>query len=149
MPPVYLPLNGSHFELACAWACVFCRRSTHMRSRFSSLLRKHNSKTSLNLTFNLNTLCLTSILFTWLKFTCVNVRSQKRVSGIQPSFSADRDVERTQIYCGRQEKPAILFSRWLLRMGHLYLASIRLNGMHRMQSDQPCFDHLSKKLCWL
>ena len=32
---------------------------------------------SLNFTFNLNTLYLASILFTWLKFT-VNVRSQKR-----------------------------------------------------------------------
>ena len=29
-------------------------------------------------------------------------------------------------------------------MRHMYVASIRLNGMHRMQSDQ-CFDHLSVK----
>ena len=45
-------------------------------------LCKRKSRNSLNLTFNLNTLYLnTSILFTLLKFTCVNVRSQKRVSG--------------------------------------------------------------------
>ena len=30
-------------------------------------------------------------------------------------------------------------------MRHMYVASIRLNGMHRMQSDQQCFDHLSVK----
>ena len=34
--------------------------------------------------FSLNTLYLASILFTWLKFTCVNVRSQKRVNGNPP-----------------------------------------------------------------
>ena len=45
--------------------------------------RKRKSRTSLKFTFNLNTLYLASILFTWLKFT-VNVRSQKRVSGNQP-----------------------------------------------------------------
>ena len=37
------------------------------------------SRTSLNFTFNLNTLYLVSILF-----TCVNVRSQKRINGNQP-----------------------------------------------------------------
>ena len=42
--------------------------------------RKRKSRTSLNFTFNLNTSYLAS-LFTWLKFTCVNVRIQKRVSG--------------------------------------------------------------------
>ena len=40
--------------------------------------------TSLNFTFNLNTLYLASILFTWLKFTYVNVLSQKGVIGNQP-----------------------------------------------------------------
>ena len=34
--------------------------------------------------FNLNALYLASILFTWLKFTCVNMRSRKRVTGNQP-----------------------------------------------------------------
>ena len=34
-------------------------------------LCKLKSRNSLNLAFNLNTLYLTSILFTWLKFTCV------------------------------------------------------------------------------
>ena len=41
--------------------------------------RKRKSRTSLNFTFYLNTLYLVSILFTRLKFTCVNVRSQKSV----------------------------------------------------------------------
>ena len=41
--------------------------------------RKRKSRTSLNLTFYLNSLYLASILFTRLKFTCVNVPSQKRV----------------------------------------------------------------------
>ena len=35
-------------------------------------------------TFFLNTLFLATILFTWLKFTCLHVRSQKRVSVNQP-----------------------------------------------------------------
>ena len=30
-------------------------------------------------------------------------------------------------YCGRQEEPAILISRLLLRMRHMYVASIRLD----------------------
>ena len=37
MAPVYFPQNGSHFEWARAWACVFSRRSSHMRSRFLAL----------------------------------------------------------------------------------------------------------------
>ena len=41
--------------------------------------RKRKSRTSLNFTFYLNTLYLVFILFTRLKFTCVNVRSQKGV----------------------------------------------------------------------
>ena len=41
--------------------------------------RKRKSRTSLNFTFYLNTLYLVSILFTRLKFKCVNVRSQKGV----------------------------------------------------------------------
>ena len=31
------------------------------------------------------------------------------------------------IYCGRQEEPAILISRLLLRMRRMYVASIRLD----------------------
>ena len=42
-----------------------------------NVARKRKSRTSLNLTFYLNTLYLASILFTRLKFTCVKVRSQK------------------------------------------------------------------------
>ena len=47
-------------------------------------LCKRKSRNSLNLTFNHNTLYLTSILFTRLKFTRVNVWSQKHDSGNPP-----------------------------------------------------------------
>ena len=48
-------------------------------------VRSHVSvKVEPRFTFNLNTLYLASVLFTRLKFTCVNVRSQQRVSGHQP-----------------------------------------------------------------
>ena len=46
------------------------------------------SRNSLNLTFNLNTLCLT-IWFTRLKITCVKVRSQKLISGNPPQRVTD------------------------------------------------------------
>ena len=45
---------------------------------------KHKSRTSLNFTFNLNALYFASILFTRLKFTCIEVHSQKFFSGDQP-----------------------------------------------------------------
>ena len=45
--------------------------------------RRRKSWTSLNFSFNLSTFYLASILFTWLKFTCVNVPSQERVTGNQ------------------------------------------------------------------
>ena len=46
--------------------------------------RKGKSRTLLNFMFNLSTLNLASILFTWLKFKlALNVRSQKRISGNQ------------------------------------------------------------------
>ena len=54
------------------------------RGNALTVARKRNRRTSLNFTFNLNTLYLASILLTWLKFMCVNVRSQERVSGNQP-----------------------------------------------------------------
>ena len=53
------------------------------KQRRQTYARKRKSKTSLNFTFNLNTLHV-GPFFTWLKSTCVNVRSQKRVSGNQP-----------------------------------------------------------------
>ena len=43
-------------------------------------------------TFNLNNLYLAFILFTWLKFTCVNVHSQKRVSGNQPLSTVSKHL---------------------------------------------------------
>ena len=54
------------------------------RGNVLKVARKRKSRKSLNFTFNLKFLDLASILFTWLKFTCVNVRSQKRVSGNPP-----------------------------------------------------------------
>ena len=54
--------------------------------------RKRKSRISLNFTFNLNNLHLASILFTWLKFTCVNVHSQKRVSGNQPLSTVSKHL---------------------------------------------------------
>ena len=50
------------------------------------------SRMSLNFTFNLNNLYLASILFTWLKFTSVNVHSQKRVSGNQPLSTVSKHL---------------------------------------------------------
>ena len=44
------------------------------------LARKRTSWTSLNFSFKLSSFYLASISFTWLKFTCVNVCSQKPVS---------------------------------------------------------------------
>ena len=38
-----------------------------------------------------------------------------------------REVTVHSINCGRQEKHAILISGLLLRMGHMYVASIRLD----------------------
>ena len=43
-------------------------------------------KRTLNFSFKLSTFYLDSLLFRWSKFTCVNVRSQKRVSGNQLKF---------------------------------------------------------------
>ena len=60
------------------------RNSLNLTFRPHVQLWKRKSRNSLHLTFSLNTLYLTSILFTWLKFTCVNVPSQKRVSGNPP-----------------------------------------------------------------
>ena len=56
--------------------------------------RSHVSvnRISLNFTFNLNNLYLVFILFTWLKFTCVNVHSQKRVSGNQPLSTVSKHL---------------------------------------------------------
>ena len=53
--------------------------------------------------------------------------------------------------CGRQEEPAILISRLLLRTRRMYVASIRLDfhywmyRMHKTQSNHACFDYLSRE----
>ena len=41
--------------------------------------------------------------------------------------SKERDIASLIPYCGRQEERAILISRLLLRMRHIYVASIRLD----------------------
>ena len=54
------------------------------------------------------------------------------------------------INCGRQEEPAIVISRLLLRMRHMYVDSsclfglpLRMNGMHRTQHDHARLDLLA------
>ena len=72
----------------CCRAIFPCLRKLYVRKynrgNVWKVARKRKSRISLNFTFNLNNLHLASILFTWLKFTCVNMHSQKRVSGNQP-----------------------------------------------------------------
>ena len=75
------PLSRNFYVRTCV-KFAFANKIKAMYERPHVQLCKRKSRNSLNLTFNLNTLYLnTSILFTLLKFTCVNVRSQKRVSG--------------------------------------------------------------------
>ena len=75
---------SSNFYVRTCVKFSFANKIKAMYERPHVQLCKRKSRNSLNLTFNLNTLCLTSIWFTWLKFTCVNVRSQKRISGNPP-----------------------------------------------------------------
>ena len=56
-----------------------------IKANHSKVARKGKSWTSFKFKFKLSTFYLASILFTRLKFTCVNARSQKRVSGNQYS----------------------------------------------------------------
>ena len=77
------PLSRNFYVRTCV-KFAFANKIKAMYERPHVKLCKRKSRNSLNLTFNLNTLCLTSIWFTWLKFTCVNVRSQKRISGNPP-----------------------------------------------------------------
>ena len=76
------PVSRNVYVRTCV-KLAFANKIEAMYERPHVQLCKRKSRNSLNLTFNLNTLYLTSILFTWLKFTFVNVRSQKRVSGNQ------------------------------------------------------------------
>ena len=66
---------------------AFANKIEAMYERLHVQLCKCKSRNPLNVTFNLNTLYLTSILFTWLKFMCINMQSQKRVSGIHPNVT--------------------------------------------------------------
>ena len=72
--------------------------------------------------------------------------------------------EKKEVYCGRQEEPAILISRLLLRMRrmcvgqHSFGLPLRIYGIHSERtlitrvwtfyhslSDHACFDHLSRE----
>ena len=55
---------------------------------------KRKNWTSLNFSFKLSTFYFAFILFTWLKFTYINLRSQKRVSGNQPLREASPQNKR-------------------------------------------------------
>ena len=55
---------------------------------------KRKSWTSLNFSFKLSTFYLASILFTWLKFTCVNVRNLELFSWNQPYRDNRESVNR-------------------------------------------------------
>ena len=68
----------------CVRACVKFYVRKWNRGNAWKVARKRKSWTSLNFSFKLSNFYLASILLTWLKFMCVNVRSQKRVSGNQP-----------------------------------------------------------------
>ena len=71
------------FTCVCAYVRkIYVRKEN--RGNVWKVTRKRESWTSLNFLFKLSNFYLASILFTWLKFTCVNVRSQKRVSGNTP-----------------------------------------------------------------
>ena len=67
------PLSLNFYARTCV-KFAFANKIKGMYERLHVQLCKRKSRNSLNLTFNLSTLCLTSIWFTWLKFTCVNVR---------------------------------------------------------------------------
>ena len=74
------------FQCRLVFTCVRSQikiEGTHERS----LVRVKVEPRALSL-FKLSTFYLASILFTWLKFTCVNRRSQKRVSGNQPQWKS-------------------------------------------------------------
>ena len=76
----YLLLQKSRFPLSRNFYVRTFVKLTFANKTEAMYERSHvsrNSRTSVNFTFNLNTLYLASLLFTWLKFTCVNVRSQK------------------------------------------------------------------------
>ena len=64
--------------------CVKFTFANKIEAMHEMFARKGKTWTSLNFSFKLSTFYRASILFTWLKFTCFNVRSQTRVSGNQP-----------------------------------------------------------------
>ena len=64
--------------------CVKFTFANEVEAVHERSLENCQSWTALNFSLKLSPFCLSSILFTWLKSTCVNVRSHKRVSGNQP-----------------------------------------------------------------
>ena len=70
------PLSRNFYVRTCV-KFTFANKIEAMCERSHVQLCKRKSRNSLNLTFNLNHLYLASILFTWLKFMCINVWSRK------------------------------------------------------------------------
>ena len=68
----------------------------------ASVCTQPKSSTSLNFSFKLSTFYLASILFMWLKLTCVNVRNQKRVSGNQPLRTHKISIFATHFYSNKE-----------------------------------------------
>ena len=80
------PLSRNFYVRTCE-KLVFANKIETMYEKLHVQLCKRKSRNLLYLTFNLNTLYLTSVLFTWLKFTCVNVQSQKASLEIHPNVT--------------------------------------------------------------
>ena len=80
MRKAWFPLLGNFYVRTCV-KFTFANKIEAMHEMFA---RKRKTWTSLDFSFKLSTFYRASILLTWLKFTCFNVRSQTRVSGNQP-----------------------------------------------------------------
>ena len=91
------------------WSCCIRLHNTAntdatMLGVVASVRTQPKSSTSLNLSFKHSTFYLASILFTWLKSTCVNVRSQKRVSENQPLRTPKISIFATYFYSNKEPR---------------------------------------------
>ena len=77
MPKGWFPVSRNFYVSTCV-KFTFANKVEAMHER--SLVSVKVEPRSTTLSFKLSTFYLASILFTWLKFTCDNVRIQKRVS---------------------------------------------------------------------
>ena len=109
--------------------------------------RKRKSRTSLNFTFYLNTLYLVSILFTRLKFTCVNVRSQKSVMDFhcRVIFPCVNKIEtlygRSRKYVKLEPRSTFTFTRGLSYIAYISFTHVNftyfLTEKLRNSGNQP------------